>query len=485
MTSCLSQPLTLQRDSIDKFLKELGLNATTLTMQDWSNLLEKAGIHGPLQEASYAALASSDIGRGKESGKLRAAALSRALVEQFIEHPYLPPQHLLRLLCQTAVERVSGIGPIPKMLSTVMEQWQTVKTHQLGMSLYTRLLKDASIAALFEGSNINAHVATFIGILSVAMGWLRESDFCKVSREMEVIGARHVAYGVRATSLSLFVSALLAALEEQLGEALAESKKAWTFVWTQLIITPFLRGLSAAFGMTRCRAQKLVQESFCSLRKQDGFAGTLCRSCQEFSPALFHRVVQPGSKDPAGECFAFVASLVQVCTSGVGGRRSSQLPQLRAVHLSDLLDLQQALLIAVQEVLGAETDSQVMTVATAWTHVLQFELVERHLATHFAHGSLPPECGSIEGNVSLEKFVAIFHNHGISQKLLEGTHRALASSEGDMNMASFKSAVINQSLMQPFASLEEVMNELMTSSSPRSSRTVGSHLRGQAWMDVH
>jgi hemoglobin-like flavoprotein len=101
-------------------------------------------------------------------------------------------------------------------------------------AFYTRLFElDPSVRQLFGHTDMDRQRAAFVQMLGVVVRYIDRLE--QIVPEVEALGRRHASYGVRSEHYPIVGQALIATLEERLGDALTdEAAYAWAAAYRRL-----------------------------------------------------------------------------------------------------------------------------------------------------------------------------------------------------------------------------------------------------------
>lgn len=120
-----------------------------------------------------------------------------------------------------------------------------------GLIFYQRLFElDPGLRPLF-GKNIETQAQKLMDKLATAIGWLEHPSL--MERDLEELGARHVAYGAQRKHYATVVQALFDTFAMILGPSFTEEvRAAWKSLLTEIQMA-MLRGAGAAKAETTPR----------------------------------------------------------------------------------------------------------------------------------------------------------------------------------------------------------------------------------------
>jgi len=455
----------LRKDTMTELFADLDLNGDgLLSSEEWQHCLRSFGIHGPVQDVSFQAL-------GAQGGQaVGYEAFREATIIHFLQHPHLSNKELLALFCQSAARNIQGVRPLQMMIQSVMDDWAKLDLEAFGLCMYSRLIENSSIAELFKSKSLQTQAATFIGMMSLAMGWLREAQVTSLTQKMEALGMRHVSYGVSLQFLSSFQCAMFSAVEQQIGASFSETKSSWTFVFLHFITTPFVVGLFHASGGSRQNALATARSAFEVVRNMPNFLNIVAHQLKTSKSVTAAQMAKCDAWTQRMPFVDFIDHALKALVSP-NGRADMQLlarlNQTRGITAVELVLLEEAFMEGLRQ-----TDDKLLPpgAMAAWTYAFHNEIIENELMAPFCHiedelERFASECmqGDIS-HVSREQFVQVFAPLGLTSECLEDIYARLDLDGNDqLDITMLRKVIINQSMLEPFCSLREVLGALSPS----------------------
>jgi hemoglobin-like flavoprotein len=129
----------------------------------------------------------------------------------------------------------------PERRKLVLESWKLLNPHseQLGMAFYRRLFEiDPEIRLLFASTILEEQIHKLTTMLDLVVHWLDVPE--RLVPVLKQLGARHANYGITDDHFAKMGTALIGALEEQLGDRFTnEVRSAWNEAY--LLISALMR----------------------------------------------------------------------------------------------------------------------------------------------------------------------------------------------------------------------------------------------------
>ena len=129
----------------------------------------------------------------------------------------------------------------PERRKLVLESWKLLAPHseQFGTAFYRRLFEiDPKLRLLFASTILEEQIHKLTTMLDLIVHWLDVPE--RLVPVLKQLGARHANYGVTDDHFAKVGSALIGAMEEQLGDRFTnEARSAWNEAY--LLISALMR----------------------------------------------------------------------------------------------------------------------------------------------------------------------------------------------------------------------------------------------------